>query len=494
MAIRAKLSAPREDQTVWPWHTAKWSAISASTLLRGDRRMEAASYLSGGYGIRLSLAGRPLKPCAMSKLATAWQPSRLKGIQLNKEFGTPFLAATQVFDLRPRPRKFLSLDRTAGSTERFIENGTIVITCSGSVGRATLIYAAHEGVLISHDLLRITPTDPMHWGWLYAFFRSSLAFEMMTSAQYGHMIKHLEPSHIHDLPVPLPRDDILAEFQGETQRILDLRNEAWRLQQAAEKTFSDAVGDPDPAGSSEVAFTVSAKSLLGRRRRLEATFYSPEATNIFAQFNRAGLRVDKLGAITDGVWWMTRFKRIFGDEGDRYLSADELFSVNPGITKKVIVEQAENPDSYRVKAGWIVMACSGQTYGLNGSVSLMTMKHEDAFFSHDLIRIIPREGEVRPGYLFTALGHPELGRPLVIRNAYGTSIPHLDPEDVAETPIVRLKSELEDRVADLAEEAARLRVLADDIENAIAERADNLLHAFMAGDTQYFNVAKAASV
>ena len=47
------------------------------------------------------------------------------------------------------------------------------------------------------------------------------------------------------------------------------------------------------------------------------------------------------------------------------------------------------------------------------------------------------KGEIRPGYLLTALTHPTLGRPLVIRNAYGTSIPHLDPADVSDIPVVR---------------------------------------------------------
>jgi type I restriction enzyme, S subunit len=46
-------------------------------------------------------------------------------------------------------------------------------------------------------------------------------------------------------------------------------------------------------------------------------------------------------------------------------------TVNPPITKKVMIEQAETPEDYYVKADWIVMACSGQTYGLNGSVSLL---------------------------------------------------------------------------------------------------------------------------
>lgn len=488
MAIRAKLSAPRDKPQDWPWHEAKWTAISATVLGKGDRRMEAASYLSGGYGIRLALEAQALRPANMARLATAWQPSRLKGIQVDKEFGTPFLAATQVFDLRPRPRKFLSLDRTDNSSDRFIENGTIVITCSGSVGRSTLIYGAHEGALISHDLLRVRAHDPIHWGWLYAYFRTKSVMEMMTSARYGHMIKHLEPSHIHGLPVPLPRNEILAEFQLDAKKVLDLRNEAWRLQQMAEGAFAEAVGFSTLAPThAETGFSVQASMLSGSRRRLEATYHSPTATNILSQFQKGGFRTEILRSVTNGVWWLTRFKRVFGEEGDRYLSADELFSINPGTNKRVIVEQAENPGAYRVKSGWIVMACSGQTYGLNGSVSLMTARHEDAFFSHDLIRIVPDEGKIRPGYLFTVLGHPELGRPLVIRNAYGTSIPHLDPEDVANIPIVRLKASQEERIADTMEKAIELRADADLKETQLAERAEHLISLFLDGETTHFN-------
>lgn len=37
----------------------------------------------------------------LSEMARSWQLSRLKGIQVNRTYGTPFLAATQVFDVRP---------------------------------------------------------------------------------------------------------------------------------------------------------------------------------------------------------------------------------------------------------------------------------------------------------------------------------------------------------------------------------------------------------
>lgn len=446
--------------------------------------MEAENYLAGGYGIRLAMEVRKAGWTDMGTLANVWQPLRLKGIQVSREFGTPFLAATQVFDLRPVPRKFLSLDRTNNASNRFVTPGMILVTCSGSVGRATLAGKPHEGILISHDLLRIEPRHEKLWGWLYAYLRASQTRAMMTSAQYGHIIKHLEVSHLNALPVPVLRDELLEDFHSRVQSLLEKRNRAVQLQEAAEQLFSDAIGEIRLAENPEVGFTIPASQIFAQRRRLEGGYWTPAATAILSRFHHLGLRVEPLSDVSKRVWWMTRFKRVFGNEGDvPYMSADELFALNAPITKRVVIEQADNASDYFVEAGWIMMACSGQVYGLNGSVALMTKQHERAFFSHDLVRIIPKPHAIRPGYLFTALGHPRLGRPLVIRNAYGTSIPHLDPADVATIPIVRLPHELEDEIADKMEEAVKLRADADELENYITAEAEAVIDRFIAGDT-----------
>lgn len=69
--------------------------------------------------------------------------------------------------------------------------------------------------------------------------------------------------------------------------------------------------------------------------------------------------------------------------------------------------------------------------------------------------------------------HPKLGRPLVIRHAYGTSIPHLEPADVATFPVVRLEISWKLGIADLAEQAIALRAEADILENDLATDARN---------------------
>ncbi|SOO32585.1 conserved hypothetical protein [Xanthomonas citri pv. fuscans] len=481
MANRALLSAPRPERKGQGWHEPSWLSLPASILFSRERRMEASTYLSGGYGIQLAIEAQQSQRVRLDELARIWQPSRLKGIQVSREYGFPFLAATQVFDVRPTPRKYLALDRTRDSDQLFVNPGQILVTRSGTVGRSILAYACHEGVVISDDLLRVDPVDPTVCGWVYGYLRSDQARAMMTSAQYGHVIKHLEPGHLGSLPVPVPSVRLAAEFDRIRVQIVRARDEAWKAQLEAEALLSSAVGRVTTVANAERGFSVSASEIFYGRRRLEASFHAPTATSVLAQFAKRRLKCELLSTVCDRVWWLTRFKRVFGDGGEPYLSADELFSLNTTGLKRVLVEQADNPEAYRVKAGWIVMACSGQTYGLNGSVSFMTEEHEQAFFSHDLVRIIPNLEAIDAGYLYTVLGHPELGRPLVIRNAYGTSIPHLDPADVAAIPIVRLGKERESEIGALMMHSVKMRAEAGVLERMISDKATREINIFLSG-------------
>lgn len=477
MALRARLVAPPpKPREIWHYHKLKSASVPASLLFAGDRRMEAETYLSSGFGIRAAIEAQEGGWVPFGDLADVWMPGRLKGIQVGRDVGTPFLAATQVYDVRPIPRKWLALARTEDSASRFVKPGMILVTCSGSVGRPTLAYAPHENTLISHDLLRIEAKDKRQWGWLYAFLHAPQVRAMATGAQYGHIIKHLETSHLAALPVPVISDATADDFHKRVGQILKLRNESHRLFGEAEGAFAKAIGSVKPSEREE-GFVVRASDMFKGRRRLEAAYHTPYAASIFRKFKR----FDRLGDVAERVWWMTRFKRFYGDEGIPYLSADELFTINPQETKRILVDPKDNHRDYFVEPGWIVMACSGQVYGLNGAAALMTEYHRDTFFSHDLIRIVADKTKIRAGYLLTTLTHRTHGRPLLIRAAYGTSIPHLDPNDVAEFPVVRLDARVEGEIADLAEAGARDRAKADVIEREIAEQASGLISRFIAG-------------
>jgi hypothetical protein len=485
MALRAKLAPPElptpSSLDDWPWHKVEARAVPASIAFRGDRRVEAGMYLASGFGIRSIIEARRGGWCRFDKFANVWAPPRIKQILVDRAHGTPYLNTSQVFDLRATPRKWLSMEKTTAAERRLATQGTILVLGSATPGRATITTLAHENAVISHHFLRVDPLERRWRGWIYAFLKSAPGFAMMSGSQYASVIRHIEPRHLGAIPVPKVDDETAARFADSVDRIIRLRNDAHRLALESEAMFAGAIGSPRATTPEEEGFTVSSAAVFKQRRRLEGSYYNPKAKAILALFRKKKLDTERLDQVTDRVWWMTRFKRVFGNEGVPYLSAEELFALNPPVTKRVLVEQADNADDFYVKRGWIVMACSGQVYGLNGSVALMTKRHESSFLSHDLIRIVPNAAKIRAGYLYTALGHPTLGRPLVIRNGYGTSIPHLDPDDVSAVPVVRLGKDAEDAIADLAEASARARGEADILENGITDEATAIVSGFLAG-------------
>ena len=176
---------------------------------------------------------------------------------------------------------------------------------------------------------------------------------------------------------------------------------------------------------------------------------------------------------------MDRVTRFYGEAGIPYVSAEELFTIDGPRSKRILVDPADNYRAYFVQPGWVVIARSGQVYGLIGSAMLVTPEHRDCFFSDDLIRIVADESRVRPGYLVVALTHRTHGRPLLIRAAYGTSIPHLDPVDVADFPVVRLGDQTENGIAELSERAAHARSEAEVLEHSMAVQASGVVERFM---------------
>jgi hypothetical protein len=455
-------------------------------LFGGDRRMEAENYLGSGFGTRVAIEAKPNGWTRLENVARTWQPSRLKGIQVSPEFGTPFLAATQVYDFRPIPRKWLSLNRTSDYAERFVSPGTILLTCSGSVGRATLAHATIDGVLISHDLLRIDANNPDLWGWIYAYLRSPTVREMMKAAQYGHIIKHLEVSHLNALPIIFLRPDLRAPFAKQARKLINFRERAHKLIDEAEAAYLNSFGTPPDFGDGSLGFSTTATSMFGRGRRLEGNYHNPKARAAEEVIQSGTNRVQLLGDLVDRVFVPGRFKHVYGEEGVPYLDSAQILEIAPEIDKRVLSLKGEKQAGYLVDAGTLLIPCSGQLHGIIGSVVLATEWHENKVLTNHILRIVPKShANIRIGYLQAVLSHPQLGRPRVLKGAFGSSVPELSPNDITSISVPRLDPAIEERIADAMEQAANLRGQANELEDQIAADAEDYLNRFLSGDRQH---------
>ncbi len=445
--------------------------------------MEAESYLTDGFGLRAAIEARPTGWLELSRAAAVWQPPRLKGIQVAPEHGTPFLTASQVFDVRPAPRKWLAATRTPSYERRFAAPGLILVTCSGNVGKVAAASKAHAGKLISHDLLRVEPQNAAWQGWIFAYLRAPHTRRMMVAQRYGHIVKHLEPEHLERLPLLLLRRELLRSFNERYARLISLRNAAGDLTAEAEDEYASFFTLPDATAS--IGFAVSSARFATERRRLEAAPHSPSVDALRRALSAGARSVDLLADLAVRVFVPGRFKHVYGQNGVPYVDSADVLEVCPEPEKFVLSLSAASLPAYEVDAGWLLIPCSGQTYGNLGHVVIATSWHQNKVLSNHILRVVPRDDRVHRGYLQCALGHLVLGRPLLVSLAFGSSVPELDPDDIAEVPVARLGKKNERAIGERIARAAELRGEADILEGEMVAEADGLVAEFLAGDPEH---------
>jgi type I restriction enzyme S subunit len=472
--------APQEGESQKTWDFP-WGPVPAQLATFGDRRLEARSYLTDGYGLRNRLVASANDVRTIGEVAEVWLPGRLKSYVVPQGKGLPYLSAGQVLEERPRVRKWIARAMVKDPASLEVDPSWLLPTRSGEVGKLTAVYDEHLGKTITDDMLRIVTRDADDYGWLYAYMRTPAFGSIARTAQYGHMIKHLESAHVNSIPIPWPEADVRRKIGNLASQAIELRRRARRDHAAADALYEEAVGALRPTNET-VHGTVRASDVAKGRRRLDAQHHRADTEAITQLVHSSATHgVNTLDELSESVTLGNRFKRFFdeGEIGTPYRSAGELFDVNPPVVKRIFSALLDNPERYMLHAGWIIMACSGQTYGLLGRTRLLTTAHEGVFGSHDLIRIVPRSDRIRPGYLQTAISNEQVGRPLVIRNAYGTSIPHLDPVDIRKLPIPRFAKTVEDSIAELAESAISLNTQADELETSATDRAQQVVNEYL---------------
>lgn len=102
---------------------------------------------------------------------------------------------------------------------------------------------------------------------------------------------------------------------------------------------------------------------------------------------------------------------------------------------------------------------------------MVTENHRGMMGSDHLTRIIPDNNKARAGYLLTFLNDPRIGRPSVIRQAFGTSIPELCPTDIKKIRVPRLGADVESVIADFMDRSVSISAKADRLENEATKLA-----------------------
>jgi type I restriction enzyme S subunit len=209
-----------------------------------DERLDASYHIPVARTVTSLLRKGRYSPVRLGQLAEKiFIPYRFKRIYVSKGCGAPFLLPSQILYFKLWEQKYLSNLANAQDIENCrLQSGWLILTRSGTVGRAMYITKYFDGWIGSDDLVRVVvePTK-VQSGYLYAFLDSPYGRLQMESFMYGAVIKHLEEHHIKDVWVPnVPLN--VQETIG--QRVVSAflkKDEAANIEEAVIKRVEDAL-------------------------------------------------------------------------------------------------------------------------------------------------------------------------------------------------------------------------------------------------------------
>jgi type I restriction enzyme S subunit len=212
-------------------------------------------------------------------------------------------------------------------------------------------------------------------------------------------------------------------------------------------------------------FSVRAHWLTEDDCRLDASFYADEATTARRIIKGSGFEIKPLSELAKEIFAAPISRRFFVTQGHPYLTPTEVFCFRPQPRKFVAVQKLRQSEKWFVKAGWILVAQSGTP----GRVTLASRRIEPFVISQNLLRIIP---SLPAGYLYAYLSS-WIGQALMVKEQYGMTVTHLEPQHLARLPVPLLPDDEQQTIHEQIMQAYRLR----DEANDLLDKADELLHA-----------------
>lgn len=171
-------------------------------------------------------------------------PGRFKRIYVEEGQGVVFFGGKQIYELDPSNKKYLSLTHHSKriKEELILEENTILITCSGTIGKVNIVPKHWDGWTANQHIIRVIPANNSIAGYIYCWLSTDYGYELIKRFTYGSVVDEINDNHVSQVQIPLLKNK-------QTQRqINDLvletnqkRYDAYLLEQKAIKMVSDLV-------------------------------------------------------------------------------------------------------------------------------------------------------------------------------------------------------------------------------------------------------------
>jgi hypothetical protein len=446
----------------------KFSLVPLKRISVRAFRLNAGSFLSEDQELSDALALWPDK-CArlLEEVADMFRgPIFKRNYVEDPKLGVPYVSASD-FD-RTDYWGVRLLGNTHGKLleQLALHDNMAIVTCSGmNLGWSMPVRSDMDGVVGSHDLIRVIAKDSSELGFISAFLASQLGWISIRRSISGGSVKHVEPEDLKGIKIPWPDVGIRRKTGDAFLLAAEKRAESTRLIDQATKTVFEANGlsDLDEGDwfrqGRELGFTASVSSYSIRgwnysrkvhvlRERIQSSRGKPLHEWV------------KPGTLRKGP----SFKRIeaSGEHAVPLIGQRQLFRFKP--RPKLIARSAVPAKAFCNEGTTLVASCG--TFGESEVfcrvqyVSELTSKW---LFSNHILRVIPSDPR-HSGWLYAFLRSRTAFR-LLRALATGSKQQDLHPGGMASLPVLQGSESEYRKVNTLVKKAFQLRDEAAQLED-----------------------------
>ena len=451
----------------------KWAAVGIQEIVEKGHRLDASF-----YDIEVRQVRRDLKQCEWDIvylgdkfIEDAFYLGRFKRIYVEEKNGLPLILPSQMTDIYPKASKFISPITNVDIESTRVKKAQVLLTRSGTVGLVSYVSKTLENQSLSDDVIRIKATD--YSGYIYTYLKSKVGRLLVTTNNYGAVVKHIEPEHLDDIPIPNPPSALKQEIHNLIEESFSLRDDSNKLMDEAQVSLKAALQLPDIENLQERAeqFNKTVEVLnysvpLGKLMdRLDGSYHVPIVQTIEQEIAKTAKKIVNVGdvQISQSVILPNRFRRIYVEEGKGvvFFGVTQINELDPSNKKYLSISQHSERirNDLKIHTNSILITRSGTV----GRVVIVPEHWEGWIPNEHIIRIVPANNEIA-GYLCAWLSS-NYAYPLINRYTYGAVVDEINEKQVAAISIPLLNDEnTQKAINDKVLEANRKRTEAYKLE------------------------------
>ncbi len=195
---------------------------------------------------------------------------------------------------------------------------------------------------------------------------------------------------------------------------------------------------------------INSKNVVSKMR-LDGKFHLSDGLLVRRIIARSPYGVTTIGELTHNIYCPGIFRRIYLKNGVPFLGGGDIqkFILNSG--KFLNKANTPNWESLKVEKGWTLVTCGGTI----GDTVFANNILSNCWVSQHVMRVIP-SSKIKEGMLFAYLA-TKYGKLLLTTGTYGSVIPTLNSDNIAELPIPIFPKTFQEEIDSLIQESAKLR-------------------------------------